>query len=612
MLIYSLQPHHIIQVSCGADFTLCVDNAGGVHSWGMGNYGNLGHGDTRDYSRPKLVHRLKSEVIRMVSGGAKHSLAVSQSGEIWAFGHGDNGRLGNNATRGSLVPERALGGIVTALAVFVSAGEAHSACLDDAGKLYTWGTGSYGRLGSGQETDQLVPVIVETLAKVKMMTVSCGAFHTCTVSLEGEMYVFGGGLYGKLGNESEENCILPGKLLGDDQVSGNSYTQVACGTFHTVAVNEEGACLSWGFGGHGRLGIGSAEQRRKPVPVHGGFLKSLITGSSSQRFVRSIMNISDSLMKQKRKGGSGGGAGGAGGAPGGADKFLDDESPTKIVSVAAGAKHSLYMTVEGHVYSWGSDENGQCGQERDAGQGPHIPEQVKAHIGGLRVVGIACGAEHSLCVTARGDVYTWGQGSSGQLGHGSQSSINRPALVQLLSAHLIVAVDGGEDNSAAITDAGELYTWGAGEMGKLGQGQATTSALLPARVRGELSDKAVKTVSLGLGHTAVIVDQGTLYTWGAGWYGRLGHNDQTNVYMPKRIASMVFKQFETVSCGSYHTLAVSKDNQCYAWGRGDERLGSSQTNNQLVPKTVIGVSRFSFRSHFPSSALSLSLLPSLF
>ena len=129
-------------------------------------------------------------------------------------------------------------------------------------------------------------------------------------------------------------------------------------------------------------------------------------------------------------------------------------------------------------------------------------------------------------------------------------------------------------------------------MGKLGQGQATTTALLPTRVRGELSNKAVKAVSLGLGHTAVIVDQGTLYTWGAGWYGRLGHNDQTNAYVPKRIASMVFKQFETVSCGSYHTLAVTKDNQCYAWGRGDERLGSSQTNNQLVPQPVIGVSSF--------------------
>ena len=83
-------------------------------------------------------------------------------------------------------------------------------------------------------------------------------------------------------------------------------------------------------------------------------------------------------------------------------------------------------------------------------------------------------------------------------------------------------------------------TLGAQERWELGQGQAQTSAMLPTRVHGELSDMAVKTVSLGLGHTAAIVDEGTLYTWGAGWYGRLGHNDQTNVYWPKRIASMVF------------------------------------------------------------------------
>ena len=149
--------------------------------------------------------------------------------------------------RGSLVPERVLGVINTTLAVFASAGEAHSACLDESGKLYTWGMGTYGRLGTGEESDQLVPVLVSALTKVQMMTVSCGAFHTSAVSLEGEMYVFGGGLYGKLGNESEENCILPQKVMGNDIVSSNSYTQVACGTFHTVAINEEGKCLTWGF-----------------------------------------------------------------------------------------------------------------------------------------------------------------------------------------------------------------------------------------------------------------------------------------------------------------------------------------------------------------------------
>ena len=590
MLIYSLESNHVIQVSCGADFTLCVDNAGSVHAWGLGNYGNLGHGDTRDYSHPKLVHRLKSEVIRMVSGGAKHSLAVSQSGDIWAFGHGDNGRLGNNATRGSLVPELAVGRISTETAVFVCAGEAHSACLDSEGRLYTWGTGSYGRLGSGQESDQHVPAVIEALGKIKMMTVSCGAFHTCAISLEGEMYVFGGGLYGKLGIESDKNCILPVKVSGNDQVSGSSFTQVACGTFHTVAVNEQGMCLSWGFGGHGRLGNGSSEQVNKPSPVQGGFLKSLVTGSSSRRFASSILQRGDAMAESKRQ--SGGTDVGAGGAAKADDAFFEDESPTKIIGIAAGANHSMYMTLEGHVYSWGGDEDGQCGQERSDAIGPHIPEQVQAHIGGLRVIGIACGARHSMCVTARGDVYTWGLGSSGQLGHGSQDSLNRPTLVQLLNGQFVVAVDGGEDNSAAVTDDGELFTWGAGEMGKLGQGQMTRMALLPAKVGGELSDKAVKQVSLGLGHTAAIVDQGSLYSWGAGWYGRLGHNDQKNVYVPKRIASMVFKHFSSVSCGSYHTLAVTKDNQCYAWGRGDERIGSSQTNSQFVPQLVIGVRDF--------------------
>ena len=97
-------------------------------------------------------------------------------------------------------------------------------------------------------------------------------------------------------------------------------------------------------------------------------------------------------------------------------------------------------------------------------------------------------------------------------------------------------------------------------------------------------------MSLGLGHTAVIVNQGTLYSWGAGWFGRLGHGDTNNVYVPKKIESLVYKRFKNISCGSYHTIAVTYDNECYTWGRGDERLGIMARRNQLLPVIVESLS----------------------
>ena len=439
MLVYALQNFPVIQVSCGSDFTLAVDNSGAVFSWGMGNYGNLGHGDTNDYDRPKLVHRLKSEVIRSAAAGAKHSVCVSQSGDIWSFGHGDNGRLGNGATQGSLVPERTEGRVRGSNVVFVAAGEAHSACIDDRGRLYTWGMGSYGRLGSGGEADLAIPSLVESVAKVKMVMVSCGAFHTSSLSLEGNIYAFGGGLYGKLGNGSEDNAPIPLKLpegkaqtlgfgggsggdvggFGSGETSVGGYNQIACGTFHTVAANEQGSLMAWGFGGAGRLGLGSQSKHLRPTLVD-GLEPHLCSGWSSKRFADKVLNGDGDGA-----GGSSGqgsmaamSAGGRGGDSKG-DGMDEEEPPTKIVGVAAGAKHSLYCTAQGHVYSWGSNEDGQCGVSRDTDVPLFSPEQVKAHIGGLRVVKVACGARHSLCVTARGDMYTWGAGGAGQLGHGS-------------------------------------------------------------------------------------------------------------------------------------------------------------------------------------------------
>ena len=568
-MIKSLRGIPIMQVSCGADFTLVVDNSGTVYSWGIGNYGNLGHGDTQDQVAPKSILSLKSEVVRMVAAGAKHSLAVSQSGDVWSFGHGDNGRLGNNVTRGSLVPERTQGKVTTENCIFAAAGESHSACINDKGNVYTWGAGTYGRLGSGGENDQLVPMVVDTLAKVDTIIVACGAFHTCVLTVTGDLWAFGGGLYGKLGLGGQENSMIPVKMPRPQ--NSMPFTQVACGSFHTMAVTENGFVYAWGFGGHGRLGQTNAvDMLTTPMAINLDASSNKCTGSSTRKFQTLVTKQAATIQD------------------GDQDEKIE-ELATRVVDVGAGAKHSMYCTSQGHVYSWGSNDCGQLGNRRND-LDPTTPEQIKVHIGGLRIVSVACGANHSLCVSFRGDVFSWGLGKSGQLGHGSSENMDTPNTIQMLQGKSIVNVFGGEDNSACVTDSGDLYTWGAGEMGKLGQGAGMTSCLLPRLVRGDLSDKKVVDVSLGLGHTAVIVNQGTLYTWGAGWFGRLGHGDTNNVYEPQKIETLVYKRFKHVSCGSYHTLAVTFDNECYTWGRGDERLGINARTNQLLPVVVESLS----------------------
>ena len=266
------------QVSCGCEHTLCVDQHGSVWSWGCGAYGALGHGDTTTLRAPKKITRLKSSMrIRMAVAGAKHSVAITQDdGYLYAWGHGDKGRLGNNSEIGTLVPirvEKMISGLTAnkrssggndnvIMFVHVSAGEAHSAAVTVDGNVFTWGTGSHGRLGHDSVLDEPMPRIVASLAETKMVQVACGTFHTLFLSQPkgrsgGEIYVCGGASEGRLGlgNRSgkvAENQTYP-RVIGGP-ISALPVVQISCNMMHNVASDIEGHVWTWGFGGHGRLG----------------------------------------------------------------------------------------------------------------------------------------------------------------------------------------------------------------------------------------------------------------------------------------------------------------------------------------------------------------------
>ena len=91
----------------------------------------------------------------------------------------------------------------------ISAGESHCAAITQAGKVYLWGNGSYGRLGTGFEFQENAPFLVDDLSDKNIVKVSCGAFHTFVLSRDGSIYGFGQNKYGKLGlNVRQENTVF--------------------------------------------------------------------------------------------------------------------------------------------------------------------------------------------------------------------------------------------------------------------------------------------------------------------------------------------------------------------------------------------------------------------
>ena len=151
----------------------------------------------------------------------------------------------------------------------------------------------------------------------------------------------------------------------------------------------------------------------------------------------------------------------------------------RIVAVSAGGHHSIAITADGSVWSWGYGGWGRFGHGNPLTQ--LLPKKVEA-FAGQRVVAVSAGGHHSLALTADGAVWSWGRGIFGRLGHGDQQDQLLPKKVEAFAGQRVVAVLAGEDHSLAITADGAVFTWGQGEHACLGHGEDLSNQLLPKKI----------------------------------------------------------------------------------------------------------------------------------
>ena len=169
------------------------------------------------------------------------------------------------------------------------------------------------------------------------------------------------------------------------------------------------------------------------------------------------------------------------------------------------------------------------------------PKLLLGKIGwGIRIVQVAAGGglvrvAHSLLLTSTGRVLSFGTAQYGQLGHGYDagkqlSDCLRPRYIDALKNEKCVCVAAGELHSGAVTIDGDVYTWGEGFCGQLGHGDRRPH-LLPEQVTlGGLEDECVSNMSCGCRHTLVCTEEGEVYSWGLGRFGVLGRSYEDFTY----------------------------------------------------------------------------------
>ena len=196
-----------------------------------------------------------------------------------------------------------------------------------------------------------------------------------------------------------------------------------------------------------------------------------------------------------------------------------------------------------------------------------------------RITAVAAGACHSLLVTVDGTLYTCGSGIMGQLGHGTtQHAELTPRRVEWFVANAlrIVQAAGGSYHSLAVDDNGRCYSWGAGEArertstwpgGWLGH-RSLESELLP-RPLAVLLDVRVVQVAASSFHSMALAADGSVFSWGDGGGGKLGHeDDEIMQWAPKRIDALKGMRVAAISAGELHSLCVLRDGRVLGWGAG--------------------------------------------
>jgi len=265
----------------------------------------------------------------------------------------------------------------------------------------------------------------------------------------------------------------------------------------------------------------------------------------------------------------------------------------QFVAVSSFSEHSCALTGAGDVYCWGEGRSGKLGHGQDRDQ--NAPVKVSAPEG-TKFVSVAAGVFHTCGVTTTGGAYCWGGGANGQLGNGDTAQAATPVPVKVPAGVKLVSISAGDRHTCAVARSGAAYCWGSGSDGRLGNG-ATASQTTPVMVT---APAGVKFVAIGAGtyFTCGLAATGEAYCWGKNEFGELGTGTAGgDASTPQRVAAPEGTQFVAIDVGGNHACGITAAGAAYCWGRnGDGQLGDGSTSHKAAPVSVGFVSHVQFKA----------------
>lgn len=356
-------------ITAGSDHSCVLDVDGQAYCWGQNSYAQLGDGTTIDKLTPVAVSMPNGVSFKSISAGYNHTLALSSDGQAWAWGFNENGQLGDGTLSSIFVPVQVM---MPAGVNFttVRAGGSFSIALSEDGRSWSWGSNFVGQLGNGSTIDELIPVQVSKPTDLHFKSISAGDAHTLALSIDGKIWAWGSNWAGQLGDGTNIDRLTPLELAMPD---GVNFSSVKAGGPHSLALSLDGKAWGWGSNVLGQLGDGTTINRLFPVAV------LMPTGVS-------------------------------------------------FSSIAAGNTHSIALSPDGKAWAWGNNWFGQLGDGTSVGKFTPSPVSMPSSVS-FHTIAADAVSGHSLALSTDGQVWSWGWNTWGQLGDGTTDDRSIPVAL---------------------------------------------------------------------------------------------------------------------------------------------------------------------------------------
>jgi alpha-tubulin suppressor-like RCC1 family protein len=511
---------------------------------------------------------------KQVAGGGNQTVAIKTDGTLWTWGIGNQGRLGVNDTSNRITPVTTFAGGTDWKQV--SAFNQGTVAIKTDGTLWGWGGNNFGQLGTNDLTQRNTPVTTFA-GGTNWKQVSGGGSHTVAIKTDGTLWTWGYNGRAQLGTNDTTNRSTPVTTFA----GGTNWKQILLNpnANHTSAIKTDGTLWTWGYNSTGQLGTNDTTNRSTPVTTFaGGTNWKQVSGGNNHT---AAIKTDGTLWTWGSPVGVNVGfvitpVTTLSGGNNWADTPTSD--PEDLYTLSSGFYHTAAIKTDGTLWTWGGGSSGQLGTN-DLTQ-RNTP--VTTFAGGTNWKQVSGGNNHTAAIKTDGTLWTWGINSTGQLGTNDITNRSTP-VTTFAGGTNWKQVSGGNYYTLAIKTDGTLWTWGINNTGKLGTNDTTNRSTPVTTFAGGTNWKQV---SGGAYHTTAIKTDGTLWIWGFNGQGQLGTNDTTqrNTPVTTFAGGTDWKQ---VAGGTQHTAAIKTDGTLWTWGiNSTGQLGTNDITNRSTPVTT--------------------------